>query len=361
MRRATLLSLRGAAVLAVPLLLIAVWGTAASAEMERVIVTFFITLVLVYGLQVFSGNSGIISLGHVSFMGVGAYVAALLTIPAAIKGFNTPGLPGFIKEAELGLIPSVAAAALAAAIVALVIGLVLVRMRENALSMATIALLVIFFTVVEAAVKITHGPTGLYSIPATVTVWVAVAFAIGVALIAFLCKESPRGRQLRAVRDDELAAAALGVNVFRTRLWAWVLSAAIMGIGGALFAEYNLAFDPTSFYFDETFLILSVLVIGGSTTISGATVGAAVLAFVEEVLRRMESGEAVGPLHLTIGNGIQQIVVAVLILLILWLRPGGLMGGMELDARLLSRLPLRRRSTGGSPGAPTPAKAGETA
>ncbi len=355
MKRAILLSLRGTAVLAVPLLLIAVWGSGASGEMQRVIVTFFITLVLVYGLQIFSGNSGIISLGHVSFMGIGAYVAALLTIPATIKSFNTPGLPSFATEAELGLIPSVAAAAVAAAIVALVIGLVLVRMRENALSMATIALLVIFFTVVEAAVRITHGPTGLYSIPATVTVWIAVAFAIGVALVALLCKESPRGRQLRAVRDDELAAAALGVDVFRTRLWAWVLSAAVMGIGGALFAEYNLAFDPTSFYFDETFLILSVLVIGGSATVSGATLGAAILAFVDEVLRRMESGEAVGPLHLTIGNGISQIVVAVLILLILWLRPGGLMGGMELDGRLFSRLSPPRQRVADAPAA----KAGE--
>ncbi len=357
MRRAALLSLRGTAVLAVPLLLVAVWGSGAAPEMQRVIVTFFITLVLVYGLQVFSGNSGIISLGHVSFMGIGAYAAALLTIPAAIKSFNTPGVPSFVKNAELSLIPSVAAAALAAAIVALVIGLVLIRMRENALSMATIALLVIFYTVVQAAVKITHGPTGLYSIPATVTVWVALAFAVGVALVAFLCKEVPRGRQLRAVRDDELAAAALGVDVFRTRLWAWVLSAAIMGVGGALFAEYNLAFDPSSFYFDETFLILSVLVIGGSTTVSGATLGAAILAFVDEVLRRMEAGEAVGPLHLTIGNGISQIVVAVLILLILWLRPGGLMGGRELDARLFSHLPTARRPAGDPP----TAKAGESA
>ena len=357
MRRAALYSLRGTAVLAVPLLLIAIWGSGASGEMQRVIVTFFITLVLVYGLQVFSGNSGIISLGHVSFMGIGAYVAALLTIPAAIKSFNTPGLPSFVKEAELGLIPSVAAAGIGAAIAALVIGLVLVRMRENALSMATIALLVIFYTVVEAAVRITHGPTGLYSIPATVTVWVAAAFAIGVALVAFLCKESPRGRQLRATRDDTLAAAALGVNVFRTRLWAWVLSAAIMGIGGALFAEYNLAFDPSSFYFDETFLILSILVIGGSATVSGATLGAAILAFADEVLRRMEAGEAVGPLHLTIGNGISQIVVAVLILLILWLRPTGLMGGAEADARLFSHLPSRRRGSSGPTAADTAAPA----
>jgi branched-chain amino acid transport system permease protein len=353
-KRSLAISARGAAVLAVPLLLIAVWGSSSSPEMQRVIVNFFITLVLVYGLQVFSGNSGIISLGHVSFMGIGAYVAALLTVPALIKGINTPGLPTFVKEAEVGLIPSVAAGAVAAALVAAVIGLVLVRMRENALSMATIALLVIFYTVVEAAVSITHGPTGLYSIPAKVTVWIALAFAVGAAVVALLCKESPRGRQLRATRDDALAAAALGVDVFRTRLWAWVLSAAIMGVGGALFAEYNLAFDPTSFYFNETFLILSILVIGGSATVSGATVGAALLSLVNEVLRRMEAGEAVGPLHLTIGIGIAQIVVAVLILLILWLRPEGLMGATELDGRLRRLLP-RRRSSG------TPADAGEAA
>jgi branched-chain amino acid transport system permease protein len=267
-------------------------------------------------------------------MGVGAYVTALLTIPALIKATSAPGLPHWLVEAEWGFVPAVVAAAVVAALLAALVGLLLMRMRENALSMATIAMLVIFFTVVEAADSITHGPSGLYSIPIRVTVWIAFAFAIGCAGLALLIKESANGRQLRATRDNPLAAASLGVDVVRTRLWAWVLSAAIMGIGGSLFAQYNLAFDPTSFYFDETFLLLSILIIGGAATVSGATLGAAILSVVNEILRRMEAGQAVGPIHLTIGLGISQIIVAVLILLILWKRSAGLLGGAELGARL---------------------------
>jgi len=347
---------RATAALAVPLFLVALWAdTVAGGTLERVAINFFITLVLVYGLQVFSGNSGILSLGHISFMGIGAYVTALLTIPTMIKTLAVPGVPHWLLQTEWGFVPALAAAAVAAAIFAAVIGLMLMRMEENALSMATIALLVIFYTVVEAADSITHGPTGLYSIPVRVTIWIAFGFAIGCGAVALLIRESANGRKLRATRDDPVAAASLGVNVIRTRLWAWVLSAAIMGIGGSLFAQYNLAFDPTSFYFEETFLILSVLIIGGAATVSGATVGAAILAAVDEILRRMEAGEAIGPLHLAIGLGISQIIVAVLILLILWKRPAGLLGGDELGARLFRR----RRAPAVEVGSTTGERVGE--
>jgi branched-chain amino acid transport system permease protein len=328
-------ALRGTVLLAVPLLLVALWGTtAASPSGQRVVVNFLITLILVLGLQAFSGNSGIVSFGHVGFMGVGAYLAGFLTIPVAIKGFAFAGLPSVLRNAELGFVPSVLLAGLAAAAVAAVVGLVLTRMEEGAMAMATIALLVMFYVVANAAESWTRGASGLYSIPQHVGVWSALLTTIIVAFVVRLYRDSERGLKLRSSRDDALAAGALGVDVKRRRLWAWILSGAVMGIGGALFAEYNLAFDPSSFYFDETFSLLAVLIIGGPATVSGAVVGAAVVTVATQVLQRFENGDGLGPLHFGAIPGLTDILLALLILVLLRWRPNGIVSPRELDETL---------------------------
>jgi branched-chain amino acid transport system permease protein len=343
-RRAFITSVRGTALLAVPLLLIAVWTDAlAGATLQRVGVTFFLTLVLVLGLQTFIGDSGIVSFGQVAFMGLGAYTAALVTIPAVQKRAIGPSLPGFIQHMQLGLVESLALAAAVAAAAAALVGIVFTRMREDAFAMATIALLVIFFTTASVSQGYTGGEYGVYSIPQNVTPWIAAGFAIASALIARLFRESNAGRELRASREDRIAAASLGANVVQLRYVAWLLSATLMGIGGALFAEYNLAFDPSAFYFDLTFVILAMLVIGGPATVSGATLGAVVVTVADELLRRLENGTNVLGFHVTLGSGIGPIVIGLLILVILRQRPLGLLGVRELDEVIATVLARKRR------------------
>jgi branched-chain amino acid transport system permease protein len=341
-RRALFVSLRGTALVALPVLLVAVWANVVGGGNARIGVTFLITLVLVYGLQTFIGDSGIVSFGHVAFMGVGAYAAALMTIPELQKQLIAPNLPSFILHAQLDFVESVAVAILVSAALAALVGLAFTRMREDALAMATIALLVMFNNAMEVSENYSGGPYGLYSIPQNVTPWIAAGFAIGAALIARLFREANAGRKLRASRENRLAAASLGANVVRLRFAAWVLSAALMGIGGALFAEYNLAFDPTAFYFDFTFLVLAMLVIGGPATVSGATLGAAIVTAANQLLLWLENGVDVAGVHISIGNGIGPIVVGLTILLILRRRPLGLIGGRELDEIVASRVARSR-------------------
>ena len=337
-------TLRGTAIFAVPLAIVAAAGNALASPADlRVIVNFFIVLVLVLAIQSFSGNSGIVSFGHVGFMGVGAYVAALVTIPPAIRAGLAPSLPGFIADNTVPFVPAVLLGGLAGALVAAVIGLALTRMQESAMAMATIGILVILFVVFDNWEGITRGATGLFGIPRSTTVWSAFVFAVVAIAICRAFRESRAGLKLRASRTDSLAAEALGADVVRLRWWAWTLSGAIMGVGGALWAQYNIAFGPRQFFFALTFNLLAMLVVGGLGSVSGAVVGAVAVTAVFEVTRRVEERIEV--------PGTTQIVVALLILLVLYRRPNGLMGLSEADD-LLARRFSALRGRRGSPAPP---------
>lgn len=346
-RRALFRTGRSMALAGVPLAVLAVVAESSFAPADRrVVVNFLIAVVLVLAIQTFSGNSGIVTFGHVAFMGVGAYVAALVTIPPAIKAGSLPDLPGVVADARLGFLPAVAVAAAVTAAVAFVAGLALTRMEENAMAMATIGVLVIAFVVFESWDGVTRGAQGVFGVPTQTTTWWALAFAVGAVGVARLFRESRSGLTLRASREDPLAAAALGVDVVRLRLGAWVLSGALMGCGGALWAQYNLAFGPRQFFFAQTFSILAMLVVGGIASVSGAVLGAAVVTVATEVLRRVEDGGAdVGPVHLPAIQGLTPIAVALLILVVLRLRRDGLAGLSEIDDAVVRLRGRRREAT----------------
>lgn len=334
--KATLLrTLRGTALFAIPLALIVVLGDALASPADlRVIINFVVALVLVLAIQTFSGNSGIVSFGHVAFMGVGAYVAAVLTIPPDIKSDILPSLPGFLGDAELDLVPAVLAAGGVGALVAAVFGLALTRMHEGAMAMATIGVLVIFFVIFDNWDEATRGATGLFGVPQATTVYAAFGFAVVTLAISRFFRESNSGLKLRSSRTDALAAEALGADVVRLRFGAWVLSGFLMAMGGALWAQFNIAFGPKQFFFAQTFNLLAMLVVGGLASTSGAIVGAFTITAVFELMRRAEEQIDV--------PGITQIVVATIILVVLYFRRDGLMGLSELDDVIARRLRLRR-------------------
>lgn len=327
---------RGTALFAVPLVAIALLTAAlASPANERIVVNFFITLVLVLAIQLFSGNSGIVSFGHIGFMGVGAYVGALLTIPPVLKQTILPSLPNWLIELQLGFLPSILVAAAVAGVVAGVLGLPLARMQEGAMAMATIGVLVIFFVVFDSWDSVTRGATGLFGIPQQTTIFSAVGFAILALAVSRAFRESRVGVKVRASRADPVAAEALGANVVRVRWLAWTLSGVLMGMGGGLWAEFNLAFGPRQFFFAQTFNVLAMLVVGGLASTSGAVAGAAIITVAFELLRRMEEATAI--------QGLTQIAVAVLILAVLYRRPEGLFGRFEADDAIARRLAGFRR------------------
>jgi branched-chain amino acid transport system permease protein len=308
---------------------------------SRTYVVFLLNVMLVSSFQLFIGNSGIMSFGHIAFMGVGAYATALLTIPVAIKGSQLPELPGAIARAEIGLVPAVLISAIVAAILAVVLGGGLIRMTESAMAMATLALLVAAHTLFQNWEAVTRGSLGLFGIPVRTTSGVAVLGAIGFVVLARFYKDSGTGLRLRATREDPMSSAAGGVNVVRTRFVAWVVSAAMMGAAGSLWAQSVIAFDANQFYFAATFATLAMLVIGGRTSVTGAVAGAAIVTFVSDSLARVEQGVDIGPWQLPRITGTVQFAIALLIIVMLVWRPAGLFDRWEIDD-VIGRLRRRR-------------------
>ena len=346
-----------AAVLVAVAGLTAAFGTA---PLRRTVTDFFLIALLVVGLQAFVGNSGIVSFGHAAFVGIGAYAAALLTIPAALKEQALPELPGWLLRAELGVLPSVAAATVAALIVAAAVGGAIARMRELAMAMATLALLVLVHAVLANWDSVTRGGYGIYGVPGHTTMWVALVGLVAGTLIARLYRASGPGLRLQATREDPLPARSVGVHVAAARFGGLLLSAAIMGAGGALFAQHILAFDPDQFFFPLTFTTLAMLVIGGRESVTGAVAGAGLVAVAQELLRTVELGVVVAGVRIPELPGIVQLSVAVLIILVRVFRPAGLVGRAEIEELVRRRRgpPGGRRGEGsGSGGAVIPGAA----
>jgi branched-chain amino acid transport system permease protein len=302
----------------------------------RLVNNFFITLLIVLGHQIFTGNSGIVSFGHIAFMAIGAYGSALLTIPPAIKGSALNQLPEILASSQLGFVPAFLAALVLVGTIATLVGIPLVRLSGSAGAIATFAFLVIVNVVLSGWTGVTGGRRALYGVP----IYTNLGWAIGLAaiglVIARILRDSRTGLQLRASREDEVAARAMGVVLERVRLKAWVASALFVGASGALYAHFVGAFSPQQFYLAETINVLAMLIIGGMTTTSGAVIGTVVITIVFEILREVES-LAAGINALPDLFGIAQIFIGFTLLFVMYFRPEGLLGRWELDEIVFRR------------------------
>jgi len=335
-----------------------VGGFGTTGSVLRLVVNFFITVVIIVGLQSFTGNSGIPSYGHAAFVGVGAYVTAWLTVPSVIKTDIFRALPRWLLDAQWGFLPTLLAAALAGAAVAAVLGLVICRMRETAIAMSTLGLLVIAHGIYDNWLGWTRGTVGVYALPVHTTIWTAFAVCSVAVVVAVMFKYSRVGMRLQAAREDPLAAEASGVDVVRARYVSWVFSAGLSALAGSLWAQFNLAFGPSQFYYSQVFAALAMLVIGGMATVSGAVVGAGVVTVLSELLRRVEEGNFFG-IQMPQISGLAQMILAIITLLILIFRRDGLLAWWEVDDWVLkARLRFARGGGAASGTASTPGKKG---
>jgi branched-chain amino acid transport system permease protein len=335
----------GISTLATLIAAIVIWGLLLSATSEhlgQVAITSLINLILVVGLYIFAGNSGVISFGHLSFMAIGAYTASILTIPALNKAILLPDLPGFLKSVHLGTLPAIGAAVVVTSIFALTTGISLMRLSGVAASIATFGVLIIVsvFLTNYSALSGTGGT--LTGIPNTTGLGSVIAWSVIALGVAYAFQSSRTGARLRASREDQFAAKSVGIGIFRERLIAWTVSAALIAVAGALEAHYLGALSPTEFWLPQTFLALAMLVVGGMGSLTGAAVGTFTVTALVEGLNHLESG--INLAGVTIGGrpGLANVVLAIVMIVILVMRPTGLTRGRELrlePGRLLRRGP----------------------
>jgi len=345
-----------AALLAVVAIVVslAFMGDGIGTSVERTVTVFLISLTAIAAIGLYSGNSGILSFGHLAFMAIGAYVAALLTLPAPIKGATLPALPDWFATIELGLLPATVIAMAVTMMLATAVGLAIWRLEGSAATIATLALLIIMHGVLIGWRDVTRGAQTFFGVPRETTIWVAAGGALVALVVARLYRDSASGLRLRAGRENAIAAAAVGVNVPRERFIAFVLSAGLTALSGALIAHFLGAFSPKKFYFTDTFFLLAMLIVGGMTTVTGAISGAVVVTLVTEVLRRLENGFDLGFVAIPQIFGTTQIGIALLILIALVRRPDGLVGLKEWEERLI---PARRAALTPKPLSPAKAEA----
>ncbi len=343
-----------AASLLVPLALIAVAalaGAGGTTSLRGTVTLILCNLIVVVGLQVFVGNSGVYSFGQLGFATAGAYIAALLTLPAALSILQTPGLPDLIADAHVGPLASTLIAAALSGLLAIVIGLPLMRTSTLAIPISTFAFLIVVYSVVANWDEVTGGNSGLVNIPATTSVESASLWAAAAVILALAFKWSSSGYRLQATREDEVAARSLGIGVMRERLIAFGISGALCGAGGALAVHQSGVLNPTTFYFGATVTTMTMLVVGGARSVFGAVVGALAIATVNELLRGIENGaDLFGAISIGEAPGLAAIGLGLILLATMIAMPGGLSGGRE-----AGELPwLRRLGVRSSAPAPEP-------
>ena len=302
------------------LLTLVIWSIG-DKVIERTLTVALINTVMVIGLYIFIGNSGVLAFGHMAFALIGAYAVAWFTMSPFKKSFALD-LPSFLAENTLPLLPSAIVSSLLAAIVAFIVGIPLMRLSGIAASIGTFAVLMIFYTLYSNWDSWTFGASTLVGVPIYVNFWVALAWAAVALLVATIYQKSRFGLALRASRENEAAARAVGIDVPAARLIAFVLSGFFMGLGGVLQAHYVGSIVVRGFWLGPTFIALAMLMIGGQRSLTGAVTGVLVVSALQEALRQIEGVIAL--------FGLSQLVIAFLMLTILIVRPDGLAKGREI-------------------------------
>ena len=308
---------------------------AASAYIQRIVIGLGISIILVVSLNLLNGFTGVFSLGQIGFMGIGAYTASILTLPLSLKEVNLPDLPSWLAGVQLSFLAATLIGAVLATLIAFAVGLSLMRLTGPYVAVATMGFLVIVQVVLVNWDQMTRGARTFSGVPPYTTMWWVWGWAVLTVYVIWRLVRSAYGRRMMAVRDNEIAAQALGVSVMRARLLAFCVSAFFAAIAGSLWAHFITSFSPKAFYFAETFSVITMLVIGGMGSISGSIVGVLFVTLLSEILRNAERGINLGFITIPPIYGASQIIMAVIFVLVIIFRPKGLLGGREIDLRRL--------------------------
>jgi branched-chain amino acid transport system permease protein len=279
----------------------------------HLVVYFQIFILVALSLNILIGYGGLLQVAHAAYFGVGAYAAALVS-----------------RDLGLGFFSSLGVAAVSAGALSLAVALPAWRFRGDYFLLVSLAVQVALYSVMYNWIELTGGSRGLIGIPApaiggsridTLGGYVALYAVIAGAIcggLAFL-KLGPFGLALKAFRDDEVAARSLGIPVRRLKVQAFVIASGVVGVAGGMYAAYVNYVDPSSFSLDQSILMLSMVIVGGTGNVLGPIVGAGVLIALPEILRLF-------PLPDAFAANVQLLVYGLLLIGLMHWRPQGLAG-----------------------------------
>ncbi len=292
---------------------------------------FAIWAILSVSLNLVVGFTGLLSVGHVGFFGIGAYTVAILTSDAKYEQLRTEAIPTFgwpfFAALPLGV--------LLAGVIALAVGVVFNRFRDDIYVLVSFGFAIISFNVFLNWRNLTRGAFGIHEVARPqVGGWTldgefvflvfVLAFLALIVLLAWFIVTSSFGRVLTAIREDEQAIAVFGYRTTHYKLAVWTISAMMAGLAGGLFASWTTFVDPNSFILLESMLLVAIVILGGLATIWGSLLGAMAFVLLEEGMRFL-------PFLPTIHVGQARLVVlGILLVLLMLFRPQGLVGRYRL-------------------------------
>ncbi len=330
-----------ALLLAGVLALAAAYTSSGGAARELLVDELLTNLILVVGIQIFVGNTGVLSFGHMAFAQIAAYGTAIVVIPLTAKTKALPDLPFGLADIQFGALGSTLFAIVVTLVIGGLIGLVVCRASGLAPTMITLAALFVVDQLVKTWKELTRGAGGLSGIPQlSSSVWLWLGFFVAL-LAGHLFQESRIGRFAVATREDSLAAPALGIRLFTSRYAAWIVSIGVIALAGSLRAQSLGSVNPKQFTLDSGILILAMLVVGGMRTLTGAVVGAILITVGTELFRQLGD-----PQRLDIER-FPDLFLGGAMLLVMVQRPGGLLGDIDL-ARWLRRRTRPRDDVAGN-------------
>jgi branched-chain amino acid transport system permease protein len=313
-----------------------------------------INVILALSLNLINGFTGLFSLGHAGFMAVGAYTCAILTMSPDQKAMNyvlQPIVP-WLAQVQVPFPLALLAGGLLAGFIGWGLGVIALRLRDDYLAIATLGFSEIIRVVLTNVQSVTNGSLGLKGLPRYTTMWWAWGMAIAVIVFMVLLIKSTYGRSFKAIRDNEIAAESVGINVFGMKVLSFTISSFLAGIAGGLLAHYLTTIDPKQFIFLKTFDILLIVVLGGVGSITGSVISAIVVTVSMEALRFLD-----GPLNFLFFStqgvpGLRMVFFSALLMIVVIYRQKGLMGKAEFSWDALSKVGLlpRRKPKAGKGG-----------
>jgi len=279
----------------------------------HILILIGIYAILSVSLNLIAGYTGLLSIAHAAFYGVGAYVAALMAL-----NLHSPFLVNLI------------CAIILSALVGALVGIPSLRIRDDYFLIATFAFQVITFSILNNWVALTGGPMGLPGIPQPTLFGLEISSNFRfLLLVGFFCAvallvtrrivQSPFGRVLKAIREDEVFTEAAGKNIAAYKVLVFVIGAGMAAVAGVLYAYYISFIDPTSFTVMESIFIISIVIIGGAGSLWGPVLGAVVLILLPELLRFLG-------LPSSVAANIRQILYGGLLVAFMMWRPRGFLG-----------------------------------
>lgn len=279
----------------------------------HLLILFEIYVLIATSLNLLVGYAGLIQVAHAAYYGVGAYLSAILATSLGI-----------------GFLPAALLAAAGAALASLLVSIPAWRFRGDAFVLMSLAVQMALVAVFQNSERLAGGPFGISGIPKPDIFGIEIATKSGILVfygcivsicfgLLWLLKNSPFGRSLQAVRDDELAARSLGIPARRLKVEAFAVAAALVGLSGAMYSFYVTYIDHTSFGLDASILMLSMVIVGGTGNLRGPLVGAFTLIAIPELLRLMA-------LPTGVAGSARLLAYGLLLVMLMRARPQGLAG-----------------------------------